>query len=246
MSTTAATIIAGALGLIGKVDPEETPGAAMMADGFRRLNLMMGSWSTQGLTIPVTTRQVFPLVAGKGGPSNPYTMGPNGNFNTTRPQALTYAALILGASLPSIVEVPLSPYTEDGYNALPIKELQNAQPTGIYYSDTFAGGLGTVQLWPVPNTTLNTLALTWKQQLGLFTSLTASYDLPEGGDEAVEYQLALRLTRVYSVPLGVLEELKQIAGPSFDAFQRSNVEIVDLSNDFAVNARSAYNINTGQ
>ena len=58
--------------------PGETISAADAADAFRRLNAMMGGWMIQPLTIPVTERLVFPLTANKGGPSNPYTIGPGG------------------------------------------------------------------------------------------------------------------------------------------------------------------------
>lgn len=245
MSTQASIIIAGALGLIGKVDPEETPGAQMMADGLRRLNLMMGTWGLQGLTIPASTRQVFPLVAGKGGPSNPYTMGPGGDFTVAaRPSALLSASVVLAASTPT-VEVPLAPYTDEMYNAVAIKDLSNSLPTGYRYQPTFAGGLGTFILWPVPNTALNSVALYWLAELGLFASLTAAYDLPSGAEEAVEYNLAVRLAKVYMVPLATIPDVKEIAQSSLAAYRRSNVQMIDLSNDFCINQRSGYNILIG-
>lgn len=244
MSTTASIIVTGALGLIGKIDPEETPGAAMLADGLRRLNLMMGTWGLQGLTIPASTRQVFPLVAGKGGPANPYTMGPGGDLNTVRPSDIASGAVVLNTSVPP-VEVALTPYTEDAYNAIAIKSLSNSQPTGFRYKATFAGGLGTLLLWPVPDNTVNSLALYWMAQLGLFTSLTASYDLPEGSEEAVEYNLAYRLSKVYTVPLATIADVKDVAVSSLAAYRRSNVQMSDLENDFCVNRRGGYNINTG-
>lgn len=245
MSTSAAIIVTGALSLLGKIDPEETPGAAMLTDGMRRLNLMLGNWGLQGLTIPASTRQVFPLVAGKGGPSNPYTMGVGGDFDTTSPTEILSAALVLGTPTPT-TEVGLTPYTEDAYNAIAIKELRNSQPTGYRYKATFAGGVGALFLWRVPDTTLNSLALYWIARLGQFTSLVAAYDLPDGMDETVEYNLALRLAKVYSVPLATIEDVKDIAQSSLAAYRRSNVQMSDLSNDFCMDRRGGFDIQTGQ
>lgn len=56
-----------------------------------RLNQMMGSWAIQPLTIPVIAREVFPITADLG----TYTIGPGGDFDTSRPSRLTGAALLL-------------------------------------------------------------------------------------------------------------------------------------------------------
>lgn len=243
-ATTANTIITGALQLLGVVDPEETPTAAMLADGLRRLNMMMGSWTTQSLTIPTVNREVFDMTADKGGPDDPYTIGPGGDFDTTRPLTLEGAGLLLNASDPP-VEIPLAVITDDAYQLTQIKDLSNVLPTQVYYNPTFAGGLGTIILWPVPNTASNSLVLYRKYQLGLFTSATAGYDLPEGAAEPIEYQLALRLAGTWNrgrVP----DDVREIARTSFSTFKRSNYKLVDLPQDpILSNRRFGYNIQTG-
>ncbi len=231
MSTSAAIICTGALGLVGAVDPEDTIGAAMMADAFRRLNLMMGSWSLQDFTSPVDEREVFPMIAGKGSPANPYTVGPGGDCNTTRPAALSGAGLLLNASAPVPVEIPRAVLTDAAYQNLRVKDLQSTLFTSVYYNPTFAGGLGSLFLFPVPNNTLNSIVLYRPAQLGLFTSLTASYDLPEGAEEPIEYNLARRLLSVYSVPLETKADILSLAASSLAIYKRSNVNLADQAID---------------
>lgn len=249
MSTSGNIIVNGALELIGVKDPEATAGGAMLTTGLRRLNMMIGQLNIQALTSPVDAREVFPLVANKGGPSNPYTIGPGGNFNTTRPQSLTSAGLLMGATtFPNQVEIPRAVLTQDDYDAIPMKDLPNSMFTGVYFNATYAGGLATIQLWPVPDTTINSLVIYHRALLAKITNGAATYDLPEGADEMLEYQLALRLAPTYHVPLESLPDVTRIASASLRNFKASNVQMADLRNDapFAFDARGGYNILSGQ
>jgi len=249
MSTTANTIAKGALELLGVIDPEDTPSPAMLAGAFRRLNLMIGQWSLQNLTIPVVAREVFPIVSGKGSTTNPYTVGPGGDLNTTRPKSLEGVGLILApVASASAVEIVRAQLTDDMYQFLAIKDLPNALFTNAYYNATYAGGLGSLYLWPVPNSTVNSLAIYRLQQLAPFTSPTAAYDFPEGADEAVEYNLAKRLLDVYSVDAQRKQNVLDMAKSTLMIYKRSNTELVDIPCDpmFTPNSlQGGYNINTG-
>lgn len=248
MSTTANTVCIGALGLVGAIDPEDTPSAAMLADAFRRLNNMMRSWSLQSLTIPAQSREVFPLVAGKGSTTNPYTVGPGGDFDTTRPDDLDRVGLILNQSLPFPTEIPRGLFTDDSYADVSQKDMTNSLFTNAKYEATFAGGFGSLYLWPVPDNALNSIALYRLEQLGVFTSPTATYELPEGCEEPIEYNLAKRLLSVYSVPAERKQDLLDLAKSSLAIYKRSNMKFTDLPIDpmFTPNNRSGgYDINTG-
>lgn len=247
MSTTANTICIGALELLGVVDPEDSPSPAMLRGAFRRLNMMIGSWSLQPLTIPVIGREVYPIVSGKGSTDNPYTVGPGGDLNTTRPAELEGVGQILApvGNAPA-VEMPRGQLTDDMYQFLAIKDLANSLFTNAYYNSTFP--LGTLYLWPVPNTNVNALALYRLQQLAPFTSQTASYDFPEGADEAVEYNLARRLLDVYKVDAQKAMNIMDIAKSSLGVYKRSNMKIEDVPCDPMFTPHSvngAYDINVG-
>jgi hypothetical protein len=237
MATTAATIIRGAFETIGVLGEGETLSAAKGADGLRRLNLMLGSWAIQRGTIPVIAREVFALVANQ----TSYTIGVGGNFNTARPSRddLVGAGIVLTASTPT-TELQIAVYTDAAYEDIAVKGLANGLPQGVYYSPTFP--LGTILPWAIPNTAVNSLVLYLRKALVAFTSLPAVYELPSGADEAMEYNLALRLCGPYSVPVD--PDVKAMARSSLAAFKRSNYRTDSLANG-VWGALGRYDINSG-
>ncbi len=209
----------------------------------------MQSLAIQSLTIPVIAREEFALVAGQGGPSNPYTIGPGGDFDTTRPADIYGAGLILGNTSPAI-EIPRGVVTDDGYEAIQIKELSNALFTTVYYNATFtSSGRGTIFLWPVPDTSANSLVLYRSQQLTEFATLTTSYTLPNGYEELFIYNVAerLALTVGMTVALPVLAEVKDRARLAMGLVKRANYKLTDMPQDPAVthDQRGGYNILSG-
>ncbi len=256
MSVTSGNIIVnGALELIGVKDPEATATGAMLTTGLRRLNMMIGQLNLQALTSPFTLREVFTLVAGKGGTgavgsaTGPYTIGVGGNFNTTRPTSLIGAGLLMGATVfPNQVEIPRAVLTEDAYNAIQVKDLPNSMFTGVFFDAAYAGQLATIALWPVPDTTLNSLVLYRRSLLATITNGTATYDLPEGANEVLEYQLAIRLAPTFQVSLQTISDVAEQAKAALRTFKASNVQMADARNDapFGGTARAGYDITTGQ
>ncbi len=247
MGRTAFDYIADAFAILNVFQAGAPIGAQQAAQGLRLLNNMMGQWAQMPLTTPVRTREVVPMVSGKGGPSNPYTWGVGGDITSARPpnqQSLVGANLIMTSSTPPI-EIPLAVFTDDGYEAVRIKDLSNLLPTGVYYQATVP--LGTLILWPVPSTGVNLLALYHWQTLGPFADLSATfYDFPNGYDEAITYNLAQRLAG----PNGrqMLPDDILIARQSFATIQRANLKLTDVRNDFASigSNRPTYNILTGE
>lgn len=247
-TTTASVLIRGAFETIGVLGEGQTLDASKGADGFRRLNLMLRSWSLQNLTIPVTVREVFDLVTDQGGPDNPYTIGDGGDFDTDRPptqNSLVGAGLILTSSDPT-VEIPRAIYTDTMYQQTQIKDLASGGsgvPTGVYYNPTYP--LGKIYLWPVPSSDENDLALYLRKPLSAFASQTVEVDLPDGSEEAIEYNLAVRLCGPYSVPVD--SDVKAMAKMSLGMLKRANYHLYDLTQDpaFARSHAAYYNIVTG-
>lgn len=97
-ATTARQLIADTFVTLGLKGPGASIPDAMMSDGFRRLNLYVGGLSLQPLTIPVIAREVFPLTSLVG----TYTIGPGGDFDTSRPNRLNAAGLLLNNNLTPI------------------------------------------------------------------------------------------------------------------------------------------------
>lgn len=242
--SSAVGIITGAFELIGVLEAGQTIGGELLSDGWRRLQNMMGVLGIQTLTAPTVSREVFDLVAGKGGPSNPYTIGPTGDLVTSRPNGLEGAGLLLGGNTPqATTEIQRGLYTDDAYESIQIKEMQNALFTGVLF--TASAGNAQIQLWPVPNTTLHKLVIYRLDQIGPFATLTGTVTLPPGYDEMLEGQLAKRLQAPYRRKLDpdTLDEIRE----TLAICKRQNYKDNDFAIDPALtNSRAGgYNIDTG-
>lgn len=248
MSTTASVIVTGAYDLLGVYAPGDTIATADQADGLRRLNLLVGQWATQDLTIPVTSRTVHALTANKGGPALPYTIGPGGDFTESRPSlGFTGAGLLMGGTTPP-VEIPRAILTDDQYQLIALKDLTNPLFTSIYYNATFTAGLGSIYLWPVPDTALHSLVLYRFDQLAVFADWsTTPYTFPPGYEEALEYNLAVRLAAPHGV--AVPQDVLMLARSSLAAIKRANARWTELPVDpmfTGGDRRRYYNIVTGE
>ena len=322
-ATSAETIIQGAFDAIGILAPGESVSPADANGGLRRLNLMMSGLRLQPLSQPVVSREVFSLTSDVG----VYTIGPGGDFDTTRPIRLDGAAILLnsegspatvtsitrsgsvatvtmaashGASTgqnatirgatqadyngtfpitvtgattftylvdgavttpatgtitaalesdgSSVVEVPRSVITDDAWQFIQIKQLTAAQFTDVYYNPTFSADLGTINLWPIPNTSINSLVVYRRQPLTSFQNLTTTYYVPDGCPEALEYNLARRLLKPYGVvDASTVEDIVDLARTTLATFKRGSAKLTDLPIDpaFTRDRRGGYNILTG-
>lgn len=251
MSTTAIAIARTSFQLLNVFLPGESVPLADANAALTFLNLMIGGWAQQRGTIPVVAREVFAMIADKGGPSNPYTIGVGGNLNTARPpvqRSVEGVGLLLNPGTDSETEVPYTMLTNDAWEAIQVKNLANSQFTAALYKPTYANGLGSLFLWPVPNVTTNSLVLYIQKQIAQFADLqTTSYDFPEGYDEALIYNLARRLQVPYGKTLDA--DAMVIARESLAAIKRNNLPLADMPTDMGWlgngNLRSGYNIQTG-
>jgi hypothetical protein len=242
-AVTATSLITSALDSLGVYGVGEQSSAADLADGLRRLNAMLSSWAIQPLTIPVVAREEFIPTANVG----TYTIGPSGDFDTIRPTRIQTANLLLNSATPPI-EVPCGILTEQAYQALQNKDQTSTQWTQVYYDPTFTtGGLGTISLWPIPTTAANYLVLYFQQPLVEFANLTSTYQIPPGYEEALVYNLAVRLAGPHS--MRVPDDIRQLAVQSRATIKRQNMPVAELGNDMAsigdTGRKYGYNIVTG-
>lgn len=239
-TTTALDIITRALTTIGvKAQGEDLSGAEAQ-DGFRRLNQMIDGWGTETLTMQVTTRTEFALVANQ----QEYTVGLGGDWDIVRPLFITGCGLILNTVTPP-VEIPMAVITDDAYEAIQVKTLTNPLPTLLYYNPTFP--FGTAFLWPNPTNAMNTIALYTRTAMVGFASLTTQYAFPPGYEAMLEYQLAVRLCAPYTRPLDPL--VKQLADEAIGKVKRANIKLTDAALDLGLTStgrRGYYNIYTDQ
>ena len=248
MATTALTVITNAFRILNVFLPGEAIPSAQSNSALTFLNDMINSWAQNQQTIPVVAREVFDLVADQGSPTNPYTIGTGGDFDTDRPpnqNSVVGAALLLTTPSPN-VEVPLPVITDNAYQSIQIKALGSSQPTVVYYNPKFTTSeLGEIYLWPVPNIATNDLVLYLQKQISEFANLSSTtYQFPPGYEEAMKYQLARRLAGPWGAELLPTDE--RLAAETFANMQRSNTKMSDLRNDFAFDRRLGYyNIQSG-
>jgi hypothetical protein len=242
-------IVQDALSLLNVYLPGESPSNNDAQLARRFLNDLLSAMSQQVSMIPVIARERFDLVADKGGEDDPYTIGDGGDFDTPKPanqNSIVSANLILTATTPE-VRVPLGIYTDDAYNANQLPGMSNSQPTGLYYSPTYDDDLGSICLWPVPNTATNDLELFIQQAVPQFASLSTTYYVPDGWPRMLKYNLAEMLQDPFGRTLG--QASQRIAANSLSAVKRSNLKLSDLPTDamFATAIRrTLFNINSGQ
>jgi hypothetical protein len=245
---TGGEIVQDAFGVLNVFLPGESIPANDGEFARRQLNDLISEWSQWTAAIPVVARERFTLVANQGGPTNPYTIGPGGDFNTDRPSnqnSITAANLILTASTPE-VRIPLSLLTDDMNAVNQVPTLGNPLPTGLYYNPTYQDDLGAIQLWPVPNISTNDLELFLQKSIIAFPDLSTTLFVPDGYPKALKYALADLLQTPYGRTLSPAANRIRVA--SVASMKRSNNKLADLTNDAMVigqSRRPTYNVRTG-
>jgi hypothetical protein len=223
-----------------------------LAIGQEVSNDMLDAWAAIRLTIYQTLRNVYPMTAGKGSPSNPYTIGPGGDLNQVRPLWIPNAN-VLNRSVTPNFEMPLNILKDDAYFRTSIKVLTSSLCTDLYYNSKFdtsgaAVGLGQIFLYPVPDGTYAlSLVLYIPTPLTQFVDLaTTDYTFPPGYAEALRYQLAIRLAVEFGRPIS--PELAELARTTFGVIQRPNARAPLLRVDrgmAGLASGSFYNWRTG-
>jgi hypothetical protein len=237
---TALTLINEAYEILGVKNPNQSLPANLAQGALRRLNWIIEQWSIMSLTIPVVARETFSMTVGKGDPSDPYTIGPGGDLDTSRPNEIDGAATLV-SSAPNPFEIPMGLLTDDAYQSLVVKSMPSTFATSLYYNATFSTGLGQIYLYPVPSQA-NTLVLYRLQQLGTFANLSTSYGLPPAAASALIYELAKKSARPMGRPW--TPDMQQDADQALAIYQRGNTKMVDLGMDAALtsNGGGLYNI----
>lgn len=230
---TARDHITRALRLIGAVASGETPAAGEMADGLTALNGMFGSWANERLLINAIVREEFTLTAG----TAQYTLGTGGTLNTARPSKIERAGLeIVTGSQTS--EIPLEIITSDKYASIAIKDLQSTLPQMVYPDGAYP--LQTLSFYPVPSTANTFVMYSWKP-LAAITDAATDISVPPGYDDAIDYNLAVRLAPEFGKP--VSQEVLNLAVVTKAHIKRLNFKPVLLKSDMAVlSKRSASDI----
>jgi hypothetical protein len=223
--------ITAALKKIGALAPGESLDASEATDGLAELNRMLGAWGTQKLIIhAVTQESPLTLTAGDG----TVTMGTSGDI-TTRPMAIEKAVIRDGTT-----DYPVDLLTLEEYAGIADKSTQSTYPTALY--DDGGYPQRTLTLYPVPSAA-KSLVLWTKRALTSIASLDTSVSLPPGYDDAIVYNLAVRLAPEYGRPVDAV--VMKLADDGIALIKRANHRPMLLTVDSALRTPGRYDINTG-
>lgn len=189
VTTTARDLIRNAMLEIGAVATGEAASADEASDGLVVLNRMLASWSTESLFIYSNAPETFPLVNGQ----QVYTMGPSGNFNTTRPLRIQRISLQLTANS-QVTELPVEMVNLEQWANIVIKAVTSPIALRCWASNTYP--LETLNFWPVPSA-VNNIVIYSDKLITSFATINDVVSLPPGYEEAVHYSLAMRLAPQY-------------------------------------------------
>lgn len=236
--TTAGDIIALALKDSGAFGVGQAALAEDTNDTFTRLNRMLAQWQRRRWL-------VFHLVdvskVSTGAQS--YTVYAGGSFNVARPDRLE-SAFVRQVS-PSQANPPDWPLeiieSREEYSRIALKTL-GSFPTHIFYDPTFPQGV--VYPWPIPTAVLYEIHLVLKEQLSAFANLAATVNLPPEYEEAIHYNLCVRLRTAYQLPPD--EVMIGLARSSLNTIRNANTAIGRLTMPPALRRGGGYNIYSDQ
>lgn len=231
-------LISASLRLIGATAPGESLAASEATDGLAALNRMISSWSTEPLLIYSRVRDSLTLVVG----TQSYTMGTGGTHSVSRPVQVHEAA-VRNETVSPAVEIPVAILSLAEWQAIPAKATSGEYPTGIYLEGTFP--YETVNVYPKPSVAHK--LITWSSKvISSISTLDTSVSLPPGYEEALIYNLALRLAPEYGRPVSA--EVATVAMETKASIKRLNHRPAYMVPD-AIPASGAggarFDVNTG-
>jgi hypothetical protein len=192
-----------------------------LTDGLFVLNSMLDSFATDELISGFfTLTQSFTLGTAK----QAYTIGPSGaDFTAGRPIKVTNAKYIVMTNASQPLHLPLEVINSPQFEAIHLPLTASTIPKRLYYNPTYASGatFGTLTLWPVPTVTSDKLLISaWQPIAGTISDENATLAVPPGYLEMIRYQLAVRLSMEWGLPLkeGVLE----LANEALAKVERAN------------------------
>ena len=211
---TALQMISRAMRQIQALGSGETPTAAEQDDGMTALNGMMDSWWNESLTVYQILEEVFTWA----GNNQTRTIGSGGDFDTTRPVAYEGAFQRLQS-----IDYPINIINEQRYSEIPNKVNTSGNVARWLYPD-MAEPLTTLYLYPVPTDSVTLHLRTWKR-LQTFAAATTALSLPPGYEDAIVFNLAMRLASEYGKGDAVPLELRRQANRAKRVLKQRNVRV---------------------
>lgn len=181
-----------ALELIGAYDPEETVSSADYDTCNRSLNMMLKTWSADGVRLWKRQTSSLTMVASQAS----YTLGSGGDLAIDKPLRFIEAR----RRDSNDIDTPLTAISWQEYTQLSDKTTTGT-PTQYHYQPGRL--LGTLYIWPTANSTIatnDTLEFTYYSAIEDMDTASDDFDLPSEWTETVAYNLAVRIAPKFQVP----------------------------------------------
>lgn len=199
-----------------------------LRDAFDFANLWLDSMANERLIIPFVGRTAFTMTTAKGTPTNPYTVGLGGDINLAKPVFLDRLNFY-DTSVTPVNEIKIPLLTNQAYQGIVAKTQTATYPICGYYSATYASGLGSLYVSPIPTSSTLVGVLYSPAAIQQFTSLTQTIVLPPGYKFFMQENLAVFFASTFRENLPVDPELKASAMATKRNIKAANVPMVDLS-----------------
>lgn len=233
--TTAADIINLSLKQAGVLGVGQAASAEDVNDAMRLMNQMLAQWQRRRWLVYHLVDSACPATG-----AEYYTVGIGEDFNIARPDGLEdgcfFRQTVNGSPYP--VDYPLEILqSREDYSKIRLKNL-NSFPQYIYYDAAYP--VGKVYVWPLPSN-LYTVHILVKAQLQSFSTLADNVLMPPEYEEALMYNLAVRLCPMYGLP--IRPDINMLAQSSLNTLKMANAQIARLRiSPTLLNGRGHYNI----
>ncbi len=187
-----------------------TPNTSDDTRALRFLQNMLSSWSVEGLVVPYYTTENFTLTTGQA----IYTIGESGSpdLDTVRPLRITDAYFRIGD-----IDYPIDvSMTKAEYTRITSKDLE-VRPDRLYYDPQYPNAK---IKFDTECDTAHAFYLTSEKPLAEVTAISDTFSLPNEINEALVFNLALRLKDQHSNKLS--NDMRQIAHDSKAALETLN------------------------
>lgn len=193
-STSANTIINGALRIIGAVAQGETPTADQTSEALEALNMMIKAFEADGMPLWAIKQYNVPLTVSV----NTYRIGLSQTINIPKPLKVIGAFL---HNTVTLIDIPMRVVTRAEYNLLGNKTSEG-QPVQLYYEPL--NTYGDLHLFPTPDANSAAdceVTIVYQRPFEDFDTVSDEPDFPQEWFDALKYGLADRIAPEYGVPI---------------------------------------------
>jgi len=221
-------IIKGSLRKIGVVASGEEPTNDQYNDALDVINRMLYFWSSGSDGIHAIKTESFNLVSGQA----EYTYGSGGDFDSARPIHILDCWIRDNGVDFRVLETTYQNYADIGD-----KDIETYPKVYLHNSEYPKAKL---TFYPVPADSYP-IFFNARKPLSQYSSSTDAIDLPPEYEEAIEFNLAIRLAPEYQTPVSQVVAMK--AEESFNQLRKLHSQPVpQINTDIMSNRSRSYNI----